>query len=278
MDAPDRDAALTLEDRMHDFILLGLVGSLSGLIAGLVGLAGGIVIVPALVWMYGPNALHAAIITSWFAVLCNSFGAASKQWKIRSAEERSVLLQQVRWYLFGAVLVTPAVSAAASGHPGVVSNQVIAVLQLCLAAVMLWPVSEKQAIPRPNRIRDASFGGLIAALSTLIGVGGGTYTIAYFVYGFGARFRDAIAIANVTGLAVGVFSVIGYAAAALLTDSGGKAGALGPMTYTGMAILIAAGMLAAPVGVRVSRSVPVKQLRQLLIAALIVSAARLMLS
>jgi uncharacterized membrane protein YfcA len=263
---------------MHDLILLAIVGAASGFIAGLVGLAGGIVIVPALIWMYGPPALHAAIITSWFAVLFNSFGAASKQWRMRSPEERAALFEQLRWYLLGAVLVTPAVSAAASRHAGLVSNQLIAGLQLCLAAVMLYPVSEKQAVPRPNRVRDASFGGLIAGVSTLIGVGGGTYTIAYFVYGFGSRFRDAIATANVTGLAVGMFSVVGYGAAALLADTGSDAGALGPVTYTGMAILVCAGMLAAPLGVRVSRRVPVNQLRQLLIAALIVSAGRLMLS
>jgi uncharacterized membrane protein YfcA len=228
--------------------------------------------------MYGPGALQAAIVTSWFAVLFNSFGAASKQWRIRSADERVALLLQLRWYLLGAVVVTPAVSAAASRHPDLVSNQVIAALQLCLAAVMLYPVPDRQSVPRPNKLRDVSFGGLIAAVSTLIGVGGGTYTIAYFVYGFGARFRDAIATANFTGLAVGMFSVAGYGASKLWANAAATDGALGPITYTGMAILVVAGLVAAPLGVRVSRVVPVKHLRLLLIVALMASAARLMLS
>ncbi|MBI2733629.1 MAG: TSUP family transporter, partial [Aquabacterium sp.] len=58
--------------------MLLVAGALSGLIAGLVGLAGGIVIVPVLVWLYGPPVIHDAIVVSWFAVLFNSIGATVK--------------------------------------------------------------------------------------------------------------------------------------------------------------------------------------------------------
>jgi len=263
---------------MADFALLALVGACSGLIAGLVGLAGGIVIVPALVAVYGPQALHAAIITSWFAVLFNSFGAAARQWKQRSPEERVALLHAARWYLAGAVLVTPVAAAFASGRSGMVTAAAVAVLQLCLAAVMLFPIGDEHRARPTNRARDASFGGIIGGVSTLIGVGGGTYTIAYFVYGAGSRFRDAIATANITGFVVGAFSVVGLGLALAVSGIEAVRIATGPFDLLGLAILLLAGIIAAPLGVIASGHLPVKRLRQLLVAALVASAMRLLIS
>jgi uncharacterized protein len=260
-----------------ELLLLSFAGLGAGLVAGLVGLAGGIVIVPVLTWMYGPEALHSAIVISWFSVLFNSFSAAAKQWRVRTPPERAALLHSARWYLAGAVLVAPAVAALASTHTSAITPGAVAVLQLCLAAVMLWPVDE---LPRPRidkPARDASFGGLIAGVSTLIGVGGGTYTIAYFVYGAGARFRDAIATANMTGFAVGALSVLGYLASLLLyrVDA---ADAFGPISTLGMVAVVAFGVIAAPVGVRISHALPTRALRHILIVALCASALRLLVS
>lgn len=261
---------------MTDLFLLAAVGATSGVIAGLVGLAGGIVIVPVLTWVYGPQALHAAIVVSWFSVLFNSFGAAASHWRLRTPDQRLALLHGARWYLGGAILVTPVIAAYASGHRGLVSGYLVAALQLCLAAVMLWPMGESSRPPRHNPTRDASFGGVIGGVSTLIGVGGGTYTIAYFVYGAGTQFRDAIATANLTGLVVGMLSVAGYLAALLVYGSGAVIGSAGPLSAAGMAAVVLGGVAAAPLGVMLSRRLPVKRLRQILVAALIISAIRLL--
>lgn len=257
--------------------VLALVGAASGLIAGLVGLAGGIVIVPVLTWMYGPSVLHTAIAISWFCVLFNSVGAASKQLRNRTRDERRVLLQNARWYLIGTVLITPVVALVAAGERDLVSRHVVAVLQLCLAAVMFLPINQADSERRDTPVRDVAFGGVIGAVSTLIGVGGGTYTIAYFVYGTGTKFRDAIATANLTGLVIGILSVAGYFASLLLFAHQTNA-ASSPISNLGMAVLISAGMLAAPLGVRISTKLPVKRLRQILVVALMFSATRLLLS
>jgi uncharacterized protein len=257
--------------------VLALVGGASGVIAGLVGLAGGIVIVPALTWMYGPSVLHTAIATSWFCVLFNSIGATSKQLRCRTDVERRALLGNARWYLVGTVLITPIVALLAAGERQLVSRQLIALLQLCLAFVMFLPISDLETKRRNTPVRDAAFGGVIGAVSTLIGVGGGTYTIAYFVYGTGTKFRDAIATANLTGLMIGSLSVAGFFASQLLFAAKAEP-VSGPISSIGMVILIVAGVLAAPLGVRISNKLPVKRLRQILVVAPMFSAARLLLS
>lgn len=264
---------------MMDLILLALVGGVSGVIAGLVGLAGGIVVVPALTWMYGPSALHTAIVVSWFAVLFNSIGAASKQIRMRSPEERRALLGSARWFLLGAVVITPLIALVAAEAKSMVNKEMVAVLQLCLAAVMLYPMAEKAGQQMRNRpVLDASFGGLIGGVSTLIGVGGGTYTIAYFVYGAGSRFRDAIATANLTGLTVGALSVLGYLSSLVFFKHPEAVSGAGPISTWGMVVLIVAGTAAAPLGVKLSARLPTKTLRQILIFALMISAGRLLWS
>lgn len=260
-----------------DLGVLLFIGALSGLIAGLVGLAGGIVVVPALTWLYGVDALHGAIVISWFAVLFNSFSASARQWRVRTAQERHELLHGARWYLAGAVLISPAVAAGASRYQGLVTPTAVAVLQLCVTAVMFWPVADTARPRREAPARDVSAGGIVAALSTLIGVGGGPYTIAYLSYGAGIRFRDAIAAANLMGFAIGLMAVAGFLAH-LPFAAGEAAARFGPITPLSMAAIIVSGMLAAPLGVRWSLLVPTRALRRILGMALALSALRLLFS
>ncbi len=263
---------------METFILL-VTGALSGFVAGLVGLAGGIVVVPALTALYGASALHDAIIISWFSVLFNSFGAASKQYRVRTVEQRIELVSGARYYVLGALIVTPVVAATLAGAKHLITPSIVAVLQLCLAFVMLWPVSESQGARRSNPYIDASFGGLIGGVSTLIGVGGGTYTIAYFVYGAKRKFQDAIATANMTGLIIGALSVLGYLVSlAFVRESVGAPQHESPISGVGMVILIVSGMLFSTLGVRLSRKMPVAILRKILVFALVLSALRLLMT
>jgi uncharacterized membrane protein YfcA len=256
-----------------------VIGALSGFIAGLVGLAGGIVVVPALTWMYGSSALHDAIIVSWFAVLFNSIGAAVKQYRVRTPQERAEIISGAMFYVLGVLICTPLVALCFRGAQNLITPMLVALLQLCLALVMLWPVAETEGRVRTNKLLDFCMGGLISGVSTLIGVGGGTYTIAYFVYAAKRKFQDAIATANMTGLIIGLLSVLGYLASLVLVEPApGAAQHASPISTLGMVILIVSGVVFSSLGVRVSRRMPTKVLRKILVVALIVSAFKLMLS
>ncbi|MBX3622510.1 MAG: sulfite exporter TauE/SafE family protein [Rhizobacter sp.] len=262
---------------METLVLL-VAGALSGLIAGLVGLAGGIVVVPALTWLYGSSALHDAIVISWFAVLFNSVGAATKQYRIRTPDERRDIIKSCRYYVLGAVIVTPLVALVMNGARHLVTPALVAILQLCLAAVMLWPVAESTGERTTNKLLDFFFGGLIGGVSTLIGVGGGTYTIAYFVYAAKRKFQDAIATANMTGLIIGVLSVVGYLISLLYIDKTHPVQHASPISAAGMVILIVSGVVFSSIGVRLSRKLPTKVLRKILVVALMISAVRLLMA
>jgi uncharacterized membrane protein YfcA len=261
-----------------EYLTLLLAGSASGFVAGMVGLAGGIVIVPALTWLYGHAALHDAIVVSWFAVLANSIGAARGQIHIRTPQERSELIAWSKFFLAGALVAALAVAVTLSEGKHGVSAGVVGALQLCLAMAMLFPAKQTVgASVRPTHpMVDTVAGATVGAVSTLIGVGGGTYTIAYMVHAARRPFREAIATANFSGLVIGAFSVVGFAVAKLAQGSRPDVHTHG-IGAAGIALLIVSGAICSGMGVRVAQRVQTKTLKNILIGVLVVSAVRLML-
>ena len=112
----------------------------------------------------------------------------------------------------------------------------------------------------------------------MIGVGGGTYTIAYFVYAAKRKFQDAIATANMTGLIIGALSVAGYLVSLTYVDAKTSTSQTSPISTLGMVILIVSGVIFSSIGVRMSRKLPTKVLRKILVVALIISACRLLVA
>lgn len=266
-----------------EIVAFGVIGILSGLVAGLVGLAGGIVVVPALTWLYGTDILIDAIIVSWFAVFFNSISAAWKQLKVRTSAERNALYFDARYFLIGAVVITPMVAMLFSSTRDFINVKVVAILQLCLAGAMLIPVKPLEVgtnEARPRKRLDVLFGGIIGGVSTLIGVGGGTYTVAYFVMVAKRKFQDAIATANLTGLVIGTLSILGYATSSLIPNAHASSSVVShsPMPFVGAVVLIAGGLISAPWGVNLSRRLPTKLLKRILIGAIVLSSTKLLFS
>jgi uncharacterized membrane protein YfcA len=262
-----------------DFLWLAAIGGVSGVVAGMLGLAGGVIVVPALTWLYGPSVLHMAIVASWFSVLFNSLGAVSKQLRMRNAQERRQLLANTKWFLLGAAIISPLVAWVANGAQQLVHKEMVGGLQALLAVMMLCPMTDgarPRAASMSYKVLDVSVGGFVGGVSTLIGVGGGAYAMAYFVYGAGVRFRDAIATANLTGLAIGTLSVIGFAISQTSLAGGGGSANPGPISWGGVGVMVLAGLVGAPFGVRLSSRVPIRTLRQIVIFVLMVSAGRLL--
>jgi uncharacterized membrane protein YfcA len=259
---------------VSDVFSLALIGASSGLLAGVCGLAGGIIIVPAMMWLYGTIALHDAITASWLMVFTNSLSAVVTQLRVRSIEERRELLRMTRWYLLGAALVVPVVAGFHGTHGGALRSVHIGLLQLCLAIVMMIPVRERDDEPTSGgALRDASVGGFVGGVSTLIGVGGGAYTTAYFVHAIGTRTRDALVAANLVGAVIGLVGICAYASAIALAPASGHG--VSRFSPPAMASLAAAGVLAAPLGVFISRRMNGSQLRLAVVVFLLISAGRL---
>lgn len=251
---------------MNTLLLLALIGCVSGLISGSVGLAGGIFLVPAVVALVGPGAVAEAIVVSFFAVLLNSLSATLANRRARGGDAFRALILETGWYTSGAAATALAVSITVGRHPGAVPHHLLSALQLLLAVCMVVPrrwIERWHALQNPPK--DAAAGALVGGLSTLIGVGGGTYTIFYFLV-HGRPIKDCTLSANFVGIFIGLMGIVGHVA-----STAGSVPLPHAIGSAGRVLLVACGAAASPLGVRLQARAPSGAIRKAVVAMLALS-------
>ena len=263
---------------MADFqyVLMALIGAAGGLISGAVGLAGGIFIVPALVALLGTQAMGDAIVVSFFAVLLNSLSATIENRKSRGEKAYRALVNGAGWYTCGAAVAALTVSILFGRHQDAISKTMLASLQLLLAVCMLIPRRWYENLRTArNRLKDAAVGSIVGGVSTLIGVGGGTYTIFYFLV-HGREIKDCTLTSNFVGIFIGLMGIVGYYGYALLSAGASLAGDHG-ISALGKVLLIGSGVLASPLGVRLQSRLPAAAIKKIVVIVLACSSCYVLL-
>jgi len=260
----------------YSYSLLALIGTGGGLISGAVGLAGGIFIVPALVALLGPQAMGDAIVVSFFAVLLNSLSATVENRKSRGSGAYWALVNGAAWYTLGAAVAALIVAILFGRNQAAISKSLLASLQLLLAVCMLIPRTWYENLRTVRgRLKDAAVGSIVGGVSTLIGVGGGTYTIFYFLI-HGRQIKDCTLTSNFVGIFIGLMGVVGYYGCTLLSA--------GPPTYAehgidalGKMVLVMSGVVASPLGVRLQSWLPAAAIKKMVVLVLAVSSTYVLL-
>ena len=259
---------------MGTYLLLALIGTGGGLISGAAGLAGGIFIVPALVALLGVHAMGEAIVVSFFAVLLNSLSATVENRKSRGSLAYWTLVQGAGWYTLGAAAAALLVAVICGRHQDVVSKPLLASLQLLLAACMLVPrrCYENLRVTH-SRLKDTAVGSIVGGVSTLIGVGGGTYTMFYFLM-HGRQIKDCTLTCNFVGIFIGLMGVVGYYGCTMV----GYAPVADPsISALGKVVLIGAGVAASPLGVQLQSRLSAAAIKKTVVVVLSLSASYVML-
>jgi len=258
------------------YVLMALIGAGGGLISGAVGLAGGIFIVPALVALLGPQAMGDAITVSFFAVLLNSLSATIENRKSRGKDAYRALVNGAGWYTSGAAVAALMVAILFGRHHDAISKPLLASLQLLLAICMLIPRRWYENLRAARtRLKDATVGSIVGGVSTLIGVGGGTYTIFYFLV-HGREIKDCTLTSNFVGIFIGLMGVVGYYGCTLMSAGGSPAGDHG-ISALGKVVLIGCGVIASPLGVRLQSRLPAAAIKKIVVMALACSASYVLL-
>jgi uncharacterized membrane protein YfcA len=260
---------------MQTQLCLALIGATGGLIAGTVGLAGGIFLVPAVVALLGPGAMGEAIAVSFFAVLLNSLSATIENRKARGSAAYWALIRGAGWYTTGAALAALVFAIAVGRHPNAMSRQLLAALQLLLAICMLIPRSWYEHLRAGHYpLKDTAVGSLVGGVSTLIGVGGGTYTMFYFLV-HGRQIKDCTLTANFVGIFIGLMGVVGYYGT---TATSGPSTTGHAIDTIGQLLLIACGAVASPLGVRLQSHVPSAAIKKMVALVLALSSSYAIIS
>lgn len=256
-------------------------GALAGLLGGMLGIGGGLVIVPALVWVYGTHgvapalAMQLSVATSLASILFTGFSS------VRAHHRRGA----VRWDLVR-VMAPALVAGALAGTAlaeyigGEWMMRAFGVFAAVMGLQMLVARARPQdaatnttGVPPVRRSRNlhSMAAGVIGVASALFGIGGGSLLVPWLHY-TGVRLQEAVGSSSACGMPIAVAGAAGFIVAGWhRTDL--PAAALGYVHLPVLAALVVASMPMARVGASLAHRLPAATLRRLFAALLLAVAA-----
>lgn len=258
-------------------LLLGLLvaGAFAGLLAGLLGIGGGIVIVPALFYLFTVLDLDLAVRmplavgTSLSTIVVTATVSTRAHWR-RGSVDVALLRSWAPWILVGVVIGAFVAGYAPQGVMLVVFATVALVVALYMA---LAPngVTLAERLPRgPGRWLIAT---IIGAVSSIMGIGGGTLTVPTLTLS-NYPVRRAVGTGAAVGLLIAIPATIGM----MLVGRGDPslpAGSIGYVNLLGFAVLVPMTALLAPLGARLAHRLPPVLLRRAFAVFLLLTSARM---
>lgn len=252
-------------------------GVASGVLAGLFGVGGGVVVVPALIFVFGRTGLasdwipHLAVGTSLAAIVAT--GAASAYAHHRRGA--------VRWDLVRSLAPGIVIGAwVGAAFAGILSDEWLKRLFGCfllyVGGRMLLRRSDVALWALPGTPGMLAAGAGIGALSALVGIGGGTITVP-FLSRVGIDMRRAVATSSACGVPIAVAGALGFMAVGWGRE-GLPAASTGFVYWPAVAAILAASVPMAPIGAHLAHRLPVGQLKRVFAVLLLVLGARLLIA
>ena len=235
-------------------------GAFSGVLAGLLGIGGGIVIVPVLDAVLGflgvdeAIRMHVAVATSLATIIPTSI-SSSRAHHRRGAVDLELVRRWVAFVLAGSLL---GAWLASRVHSDVLSV-IFAVVAFVMAVKLILPLDGRTLRDRvPDGASIKLVPTLIGGVSSMMGIGGGTLSVAALTL-LNQPIHRAVGTAALFGLAISVPGVIGFMAAGW-QDPRLPAASLGYVNLVGFVLIAPTTVLMAPVGAAIAHRLTQRQL------------------
>lgn len=261
---------------MEILLVYLLVGAFAGVIAGLLGVGGGLIIVPVLVllfqqWGFADSVLmHLAIGTSLATIVVTAISSMYAHHK-HGAVDWTVFRQLTPGIIAGAL----AGAIIADFMPTRALQLFFAVFEIAVAIQIGFQLMASPQRTLPGTVGMTTAGGVIGALSAVVGIGGGTLTIPFLIW-CNIALRKAVATSSATGLPIAVAGAAGFALAGWNAPQL-PAWSSGYIYWPALVGIAAASALFAPVGARLAHTLPVHVLRRFFAIFLAVLGVRMLL-
>ncbi|MDG1751418.1 MAG: sulfite exporter TauE/SafE family protein [Thalassotalea sp.] len=257
-------------------LVCAVLGCLAGFLAGLLGIGGGLVIVPALVYLlptlgFSPDVvMPVAIATSLASIVFTSASGTFAHHKNNNIPW-DVAKQLMIMIAIGALLGAYIADSLSSE----LLTYIFAVAVTILASYMLFSVRIVKSKPLPNHWVIKSIGLGTGYISSLMGIAGGAILVPVLTY-YSLSLRQAIGTATVCGFVVALFGATGFVITGLdQTDL--PSWSLGYIYLPALFGIISTSSLFAPFGVKMAEKLPVRYLRRIFSGFLISVAIKMVL-
>ncbi|MGA8008182.1 MAG: sulfite exporter TauE/SafE family protein [Thiomonas sp.] len=250
-----------------------LAGASAGFLGGLLGIGGGLLLVAALSFALPAlgiptdEVIHVAVATSMASIVLTFISSA-----IAHIRRGAVLWPSWRWLAPGMVIGGFAGAHLAQILSGQSLRYVIAGFCAVMAAQMATGKGKKMAagqehVPQSPWLLPAGMG--IGAVSSVVGIGGGSMTVPLLV-GLGVKPVKAVATSTVCGFVIAVSSALIYMLSVHSPAHPLPAGSVGYVFLPAAAATAVASMSLAPFGVRVAHRISGASLKRVFAVFLVV--------
>lgn len=257
------------------FFTCCLLGGVVGFLAGLLGIGGGLVIVPALVYLLPllgistELALPMALATSLASIVATSSSAAYAHHKNGN----------IPWRLAKTLVISIAIGAMLGAYiAGKLSVESLtlffSIAVLSLAVYMFISVKVERSAELPSAAKLQAIGIVVGIIASLMGIAGGAILVPILTY-YSLSIRHAIGVATASGIVVAVFGALGYVFVGY-SAIGLPAWSLGYIYLPALLGIALTSTLFAPVGVKVGAKLPIPLLKKGFAVFLILVALKMM--
>lgn len=251
-------------------------GVASGVLAGLFGVGGGVVVVPALIFVFARAGMapewipHLAVGTSLAAIVAT--GATSAY----AHHRRGAVRWDLVWGLAPGIVMGAWAGAAVAGILSELwLKRIFGCFLLYVGARMLVRRTERTRQALPGTPAMIAAGAGIGALSALVGIGGGTMTVP-FLGRIGIDMRRAVATSSACGVPIALAGALGF-----MVVGGGREGlpaaSIGFVYWPAVAAILVTSVPMAPFGAHLAHRLPVDLLKRVFAVLLLVLGARLLI-
>lgn len=255
-------------DSMDPLIILALLvlGAFTGFAAGLLGVGGGMLMVPFMTMLLthvgfpAEQVVKVAIATSLTTIVFTSISsvrAHHRRGAVRWAAVRGLAPGILAGSLLGAQL--------AGAVPGRLLGAFFGVFLGYSASKMLWGAPPRPEGELPSNAGLFGMGGVIGALSAVLGAGGGFLTVPFLVKR-NVPMQAAVASSAACGFPIALAGTLGYIWAGRHLQL--PAGTLGYVYLPALAVISTSSVLTAPLGAKVAHAMPTATLKKVFAALL----------
>ena len=250
------------------------LGALAGITGGLMGLGGGIVIVPALVYMFleqgfpGENLMHIAVATSLTTIVFTSISSA---WSHHL--KGAVMWPEVK--LLGPGIIVGAILGAiiADYLPSDHLRRAFGIFEILVALQIGFGLKPKPGRSLPEKPGMIVSGTAIGSLSTILGIGGGTLTVPFLMW-CNTDIRKAVGTSSACGLPIALTGALSMII--ISTDNPSlPEHSLGYLYWPAALLIALASVMFAPLGAKLAHSIKVSVLKKIFAVVLLLIGLRM---
>lgn len=251
------------------------LGALVGFCAGLLGVGGGALMVPGLYYVekhighsYADSALMAmALATSMSIIIPTGMSSSWAQIKRKA----------VRWDAFK--LMVPGLVVGVCMGVFVVSKLENETLRMIFsvglyAMAVMTLMKKENALGHPQLLRPYvayPAGSIIGLIATMMGIAGAMLNVPYLNRA-GIPLHNAIATSSVLGVMVALPAALGF-----MVSGMADGGVFSHINITAWLLIVPVSVIVAPWGVKASHALPVKKLKYIFVALMVVLATKMLL-